>query len=281
MIRPMADDDVEFAASLAAGEGWGNTPADYRRLIALEPEGCFVAMVNGEPAGMITTSSFKDLAFIGSLIVKPSHRGQKLGTRLLGRAITYLQSNGVESIELDAEFAAVSLYRRLTFRDKYLSLRFVRRATAGDGTGIVSAPPVPPARNTTGFEIASYDKKVTELERGLILKRLCDEFKDGMYGVGENDLAGYALVRPLTGKAAFVGPVVATDVQSAEAVLACAVSENQEIDLHIGVPSSHASFIPVLQRLGFVYERPSLRMVLGGRRNYETAIFGILSPEKG
>lgn len=128
----MMEDDIKFATKLTLYEKWGYKEKDLRRLIYFEPEGCFIAWKNEERVGMVTTTSYGDYAFLGCLIVRKEERGGELGTKLMEHAINVLKKKGVKTIELDGVFPAVSLYRRLKLKDKYLSLRFMRKATGGN-----------------------------------------------------------------------------------------------------------------------------------------------------
>ncbi len=92
-VSLMTIEDIPFAISLTDIENWGNSPADFERLISLELEGCYVARLNDEPVGMITTTSANNYGFIGSLIVKDGYRRQGIGETLMLKAISYLQKS--------------------------------------------------------------------------------------------------------------------------------------------------------------------------------------------
>lgn len=76
-IRRMISDDLGFALHLVEVEveSWGDSREDLERLLAYEPEGCFIAEEGGEPAGMVTTTSYGKLGWIGCLIVGSEKRG--------------------------------------------------------------------------------------------------------------------------------------------------------------------------------------------------------------
>ena len=79
-LRLMSESDLSFADSLRAGAGWNQTPQDWQRLLALEPEGCFVAQWNDLLAGTVTTTRFgTKLAWIGMLLVHPQFRRRGIG----------------------------------------------------------------------------------------------------------------------------------------------------------------------------------------------------------
>ncbi|MFH1700688.1 MAG: GNAT family N-acetyltransferase [Candidatus Zixiibacteriota bacterium] len=125
-IRCMTYEDIDFAKSLTDYEEWGYTREGFVRLVNLSPDGCFVAWKGEEPVGIVTSIKYADSAFLGTLIVPPQFRGRKIGESLVLHAIDRLKKDKVATIELDGVFPAVPLYRRLNFRDKYLSLRLFR-----------------------------------------------------------------------------------------------------------------------------------------------------------
>ena len=125
-MSTMTESDIAFATEMTDREKWGYLQEDFRRLIYFEPDGCFVARMHGKNIGMVTTPSYGDYAFLGCLIVKDEFRGVGIGASLMNEAIDYLNKKGVQTIELDSVFPALSLYRPLGFKDKYLSLRLLR-----------------------------------------------------------------------------------------------------------------------------------------------------------
>jgi ribosomal protein S18 acetylase RimI-like enzyme len=161
-ISIMTGADIAFALEMTDIEKWGYLQDDFRRLICFEPGGCFVAWKGDRRVGMITTTSYDDYAFLGCLIVPEEQRGQGIGESLMKHAVNYLQNRGVKTIELDGVFAAAPLYRRLGFRDKYLSLRFKR--SAGKEAGDV------PARSPISVdEIIAFDRRMTGLNRERVI----------------------------------------------------------------------------------------------------------------
>src|SRR6266852_4773742 len=102
-LRRMTDSDLRAADELRRLAGWNQTIEDWRRLLRLEPRGCFVAVQNGEVVGTVTTTTYgQALAWIGMMLVHPEHQRRGIGTRLMRQALEYLQGRGVKSVKLDA-----------------------------------------------------------------------------------------------------------------------------------------------------------------------------------
>ena len=181
-IRKMTEADIPFAVGMTDIERWGYLPADFRRLISFEPDGCFVAWVNDRPVGMITSTSYNNYAFIGSLIVRQESRGEGIGEALMKKAVDHLTEKRIETIELDGVFAAVSLYRRLGFKDKYLSLRFVR--DAADEYGELYS-----CSAEMADKIIAFDRKATGLNRNRMLKAYFGDDDYSIYAIAGRTLA--------------------------------------------------------------------------------------------
>lgn len=309
-ITQMTPADLAFATDSAQKERWAYLQSDFRRLMDLEPEGCFVAWYDRRRVGIVTTTTYGDYAFVGSLIVEPAKRGRGIGEKLMQRAIGYLDGRSVRAIELDGVFEAASLYRRLGFVDKYLSLRFYRSAAGqrrktpfkaasgsspvdkpaspyprnrGAGTGRINPPglQVLPYRTDDAETILRFDRERTGLSRHRVLVRLLADYAASTIAVGGEHVRGYALARPRAGGFFSVGPIVATDVDAARSLLAAIMPRYAGESLAVGVPDTNRRFVEMLRAAGFRYQAPSLRMFRGERVDYERDIYGIISPEKG
>ncbi len=286
-IRLMTADDTAFAKEMTDIEKWGNTQADFERLVDLEPEGCFVAWSGGRRVGMITSIGYMKYAFLGSLIVREEVRGQGLGASLMQHAIKFRQESGADTIELDAEMRAVPLYRRMGFKDKYLSLRFARPGGplpfSRPGRSTVRVTPDSDLRDI----IQTIDRGLTFLGRERLIDHFLSEFPENVFYTDGGVHSGYAFARPIVGNRHVIGPIVASDNAPVHTLIDAIVASLGDNELHLGVPEctfktkANLNIQSVLLDYGFVYRPPSLRMYLGERRDYEHFIAGIFSPEKG
>lgn len=273
-ISVMTAADTAFATEMAQAEKWGNVEDDFRRLIAFEPDGCFVAWKDNERIGMVTTTSYDHLAFIGSLIVRWSNRGKGVGQALMRHAIDYLARKNISTVEIDAVFEGVSLYSRLGFRDKYLSLRFRCNSRWGEN----SPPPCSPEMV---HEIIEFDRNCTVLNRERMLRRYFEDLGDLIHVIKNDRVSSYAIIRPRLGGYFDIGPMVAADSSAARKLLGPILETYGPKGLAIGVPAVNTDAVELVVNNGFQYQPPSLRMYLGDRLDYEKNIYGIFSPEKG
>jgi GNAT superfamily N-acetyltransferase len=275
-ISPLTAANLLFVFELASLEKWGHLPDDFARFRNLDPNGSFVARFEHAIIGMITTISYGDYAFMGNLIVKRENRGQGIGHALMKHAIAYLDNKGVKTIELDGVFSAVSMYREFGFVDKYLSLRFYRRAGLSNNINIGDD-----VIKGTREDIISYDWKKTEINRGNILSKFLEENNESIYRLEEGKITGYALIRKRAGDTTLIAPVVADNYESARFLLGKIVSEHSARVLTIGIVGNNLRGVELVRSFDFNYMPPSLRMYRGPIRNYENNVFGILGPDIG
>jgi GNAT superfamily N-acetyltransferase len=272
-IKVMQQADIPFVVEMTAAEGWGHSEADIGRLLALSPDGCFVAWDRDERIGTITSTRYEDFAFVAVLIVREEYRGHGIGRRLLERAIDYLRSQGVSTIELDGVLKAVPLYRRLDFRDKYLSLRFHGSATDyGEHCDRYD--------RSLREEILAFDRDRVGLARRAVIDCLLSEFVDSTYVLRESSVLAYTILRQREDGCFTLGPLIAEGPADAIQLLKAVLSLHVGGKFRVGVPDPHDEIVEFLRESDFEQSDPSLRMYLGERREYERHVFAIISAEK-
>jgi GNAT superfamily N-acetyltransferase len=226
--------DIDEALALSEAEGWNQTAADWRRLVELEPDGCFVVRDGERLAGTVTTTTYgSTLAWIGMMIVHPDQRRRGIGATLMRTALDYLEERGVTTIKLDATPAGRPLYE---------SLGFVAEVELERWQGIAPIRTAPnrirsshdPARPLIDLDRAAYGVDRARLIESLV----ADGAVDPIVATRTNDqITGYALAR--RGRiATYIGPIVAENATDAERLLDGALARlaGQEVclDLHRG-----------------------------------------------
>ncbi len=98
--------------------------AHLNDIIRYDPDGCF-ALCDGEAVvGMITSTTYQNIAWLGWLFVLEKYRLRGLGEKLMRTAMEHAQSRGVATILLEADVKAVTLYRRLGFIEQFHTRHF-------------------------------------------------------------------------------------------------------------------------------------------------------------
>jgi GNAT superfamily N-acetyltransferase len=168
----MTTADIPAALALTALEDWGFDEADLRRLIDLEPQGCFVVDVDGDVVGLTTTTTYGAVAWLGNVIVHPDRRGQGLGEAVVRRALTFLDEADVDTVRLNAYPDLVPFYKRLGFEAEFETYRYVG-TPLGRGADDVS-----PVRREDVEDVVTLDAASFGADRGKLLRRLFREFPD-------------------------------------------------------------------------------------------------------
>jgi hypothetical protein len=76
-VRPLGEGGLAAAMRLKELARWNQTEADWRRLLRLEPRGCFAAWLDGRIVATTTTTTYgRELAWIGMVLVDPEYRRQ-------------------------------------------------------------------------------------------------------------------------------------------------------------------------------------------------------------
>lgn len=202
------------------------------------------------------------------------YRGIKMGEKLMIAGIEHLKKRGSITIELDSVFPAAPLYRRLGFKDRYISFRFRRESMSGESALHIFA-------SSMTDEIIEFDQVMTGLNRTRYLKRFCSEFPDSIYIMKEGGIRAYAIARERKGGSLLIGPLVAENCIIAERLFLSIMHANPENVISIGVLEPQAEFIAFLRGMGFIHTIPALRMYHGKLRHYDRNIFGIMAAEKG
>src|SRR5882762_2477244 len=169
-VRTLDRGDIDAAIALTNLENWGYTRADFLRLLTLSPEGCFVAETNDRVVGVLTTTTYDGLAFLGAVIVSPDFRGKGVGRAMMEAALDHLRAKGVRTVRLNAYLNAIPFYEKLGFRREYEVIRWHGEAFTGRMQG------VRPIRFDDLESLAQFDERYFGANRRDLLERLADEF---------------------------------------------------------------------------------------------------------
>ena len=204
-IRGMTVADIPLGMRLKEQSGWNQVEGDWRRLLDLQPDGCFVAELDGVSVGTVTTCRFELVAWVAMMLVDKSFRSHGIGRALMCRALDDLDSAGIRTIRLDATPLGRPLYE---------SLDFVAEATFARYVGVLPPADEPPRLNETRAPevlggLTTLDLHVTGTDRGRLLHRLADEYPGSLRVAFEaGEIAGFLLARPGS-RARRIGPCIA------------------------------------------------------------------------
>ncbi|MCW4050862.1 MAG: GNAT family N-acetyltransferase [Candidatus Bathyarchaeota archaeon] len=278
-FRVMQPEDLGFFLKLMGMVGWGMTPEDYYRILRFSPQGCFIASNNDVDLGMVATSNYGKVAWMGNLVVVPEARGFGLGGALMERGIEYLKDQGVEGIRLDSVANSIPLYRRLGFKEEYWSLRFTGQAT------IHKEPGVSRMRKKDLAQVFELDLSYFKAPRRKMLEYVFTKNPSLCYTAWNGEkLTGFIMAKLGTDNVK-IGPwiVKPSHSEAAEELLHAVMNERPGEKLWVGVPEDNQDSVDILARNGFESLPSSLRMCHGDdsiRENTE-GVYGLGGPDKG
>jgi GNAT superfamily N-acetyltransferase len=278
-IRLMTRDDVSAGQRLREQAGWNQSDADWHRLLAWEPDGCFVGELAGEIVASATTTVYgPDLAWIGMVLVDRDHRRRGYGRQLFEHAMRYLNDRGVRTIGLDATPLGKTMYDRLGFRDVSLLERW--RGTVSElppGAGSVR-----PFHPTDLPSLAAFDARAFGLDRARLLSRLAADHPDGCCVLDDGrGIEGYLFTRP-GARARHIGPLVAASVEAAERLIATALQGRRGEDAVMDIVMENDGAVRIASGLGLASVRPFIRMTRGAPPPFDPRLlYTSAGPELG
>lgn len=278
-FRVMRISDLTFFMNLMDMVGWGMTSKDFERLIKFSPHGCFIADVDGEELGMVATTSYGNIGWIGNLVVKPGSRGRKLGEQLMLKAMSHLKSNGVKSIKLDSVPPAIPLYRRLGFKEEYWSLRFLGIARQQAKTTCLQM------KEEDLEEVCKLDLSEFKAPRSNFLEYIYENYPGLCFTSWiDDELIGFIMGKDGKGQVK-IGPWIVKQGHNSEAEQLLFSVMNRRINetLWVGVSERNNDSIKILEKNRFNRLPSSLRMCHGECNVVENvkSVFGLGGPDKG
>ncbi len=277
-FRVMTLEDEALFIRLTDLVGWGMTAEDFSRLTRFSPDGNFVASIDGVDVGMVTTTSYGKVAWIGNLIVDPQLRGRGIGAALMVHAMNHLKSRGVKSIRLDGVPLAIPLYKRLGFRDEYWSMRYMGEALPHPVTGVEHM------RKGDLDDVADLDLSCFNTPRRGHLEYVYGLSPGLCFTARERGrLVGYIMAREGSDRVK-VGPWICEPGHRAAEMLLYAVMNRRPGQMvWVGFPEGNSHSREILTGNGFREIPSSLRMCHGdhGDREKVEAVYGLGGPDKG
>lgn len=249
-IRLFTSEDIPAALALCRAAGWNQLHQDWSRLIEYEPQGCFVAVIDGRLVGTITTTRYEtDLAWIGMMLVHEDFRRRGIATSLMNASLDYLRDRSVGCVKLDATPAGQPVYEQLGFQVESSFHRWARDPDNSDAQTIASDD-----LTASCFKI---DRIAFGTDRSNWLQRL-----SGGSSV-HVDSGGFGMFR--TGfLAGYLGPVVAVDREAARRIILELISRSRTT-IFWDLPQQDPEVTALAQSLGFNRVRDLTRMWTGSQ----------------
>jgi predicted N-acetyltransferase YhbS len=273
-IDLLRENDIPEIMRLVEQAGWNQLPADWLRVIQLEPNGCFVARREGLIAGTVTTTCHgNDLAWIGMMLVDQRLRRQGIGRRLMECAIGELQSRCIRSIQLDATPLGKPLYELLGFRTEFAFHRW-QKIGSPDTVPATGSPMLHPSNMPLSERNRGLDRVTFGADRTKLLLRLLESSHsittpDGSLGM----IRGGRI-------ADYLGPVSSTE-QSHAPILHGLLSQTNR-DVFWDIPSQNTQAVSFAVCNQFSPVRTLFRMTIGDSPNpHWASMYALADPALG
>ena len=279
-IRFMHIADIPAGLHLCRLSRWNQVEEDWRIFLDSPDGGGWLAEWDGTAVGTVTFLRYGGcFSWLSMMLVHPDARRGGVGTRLMGAAIDAL--GGETCIRLDATPLGESLYRRFGFEGEFGLVRTKLMAPSGRSEPV--SENVRPMKASDLTEVFRIDRQVFGADRSVLLASFYSRAPDLAWTLYRGDaLLGYCFGR--TGYLCRqLGPVVAEDASVARDLVARCIGEHRGDELALDAPRSAAEWIAWLESVGFIAERPFLRMCRGQAPSPGLMVrqFAIAGPEFG
>ncbi|HYF51255.1 MAG TPA: GNAT family N-acetyltransferase [Planctomycetota bacterium] len=284
--RKLTKSDIPGAQLLREFAKWNQTDTDWENLLALEPNGCFAAEMDGKIVGTATSTRFipnsgpRSFGWIGMVLVHPDYRRHGIGSTLLKQCIAYLKDSGVQTVKLDATPMGRLVYEKLGFVAEYELERW-----EGVAKFEVRSPKceVAPMGESDLADVGEYDTPIFGAQRETLISLWRKALPEGaLVARLGGKVVGYTLAR---GGMNFdqIGPVIGDDQAICEALFARAIHAIGPKKIIVDVVSSQAWTIELAKKAGLTHQRPFLRMAFGPNSSPGKPVktFAICCPELG
>jgi GNAT superfamily N-acetyltransferase len=260
IIRRFELDDLDFADRQKEREGWAISREQFMLFLRHDPDGCFVATVDDQPVGMVTSICFGPSGWIGNLIVEPEFRSSGIGRALMEHAIETLKVKGGTTVRLEADPPGIPLYRKLGFVDEFESCRL--KLAASKQRPPVDRKAAEPMTTDDLHAVASLDNEIVgpDRRRYLELKFAAAEFAI-VRRQGRRIVA--SLMAAPTNRGFRISPCAAYDAADARCLVVEAIAVAAGRPVLIGLPAVNTEGLAMLAELGFEKGESSFRMRLG------------------
>lgn len=271
-IRRMTGADLALGMRLKQQAGWNQTEADWRRCLALQPDGVFVAELGDIPVGTAATCVFGPVAWIAMVLVDPAVRGRGIATALMNHCLRFLDDRGVRSVRLDATPLGRPVYEKLGFVVEFQLARYEGHVQPLAAETRLDIPG--PANLESILEL---DRHGTATDRRALLQSLLTAQPDYFRLLPGK---GYLGARPGS-RAVQIGPCIARD-EAGPSLLADAFRRWAGQLVYLDVPMNNCEAARLAEASGLTIQRPFWRMGRGERvPERREMIWASFGPEKG
>ncbi len=278
----LGEQHLAGAMALSRAANWNQNEADWRMMLRLG-KGFGLSAADGSLIASIVVLPYGDqFAWMSMVLVSPQHRRRGYASRMLRRALGYLQARGLVAV-LDATPAGHEVYVQEGLRDAWGFRRY----------SLAAARPVTGWQDVSGLklrhlmpddwpQILALDLPAFGASREALLRALAARLPEAALVVQRGErICGYLFGRDGR-EARQLGPLVAQDLPAAQALLSHVLA-SVAAPVYMDIVDHHTSLRSWVLLQGFTVQRPFTRMVYGAESapgNNETVML-VAGPELG
>ena len=278
----LGEQHLAGAMALSRAANWNQNEADWRMMLRLG-KGFGLSAADGSLIASIVVLPYGDqFAWMSMVLVSPQHRRRGYASRMLRRALGYLQERGLVAV-LDATPAGHEVYVQEGLRDAWGFRRY----------SLAAARPVTGWQDVSGLklrhlmpddwpQILALDLPAFGASREALLRALAARLPEAALVVQRGErICGYLFGRDGR-EARQLGPLVAQDLPAAQALLSHVLA-SVAAPVYMDIVDHHTSLRSWVLLQGFTVQRPFTRMVYGAESapgNNETVML-VAGPELG
>jgi ribosomal protein S18 acetylase RimI-like enzyme len=259
-VKNMSLGDLEFAVRITDTMNWNLVEKDFKFMMQLEPEGCFVLLSNSESVGIATTISFDKLGWIGNVIVSESHRKQGAGSLLVRHCVKYLTSKNVGTVGLYSYMDKIQFYKRLGFE---YDTEFIFLKGKGFSSPIKAG--LKKAAKEDIHKVIDYDHSCFGFSRRKLLEPILLDPNNLCYmSIEDGRILGYAAAKVYE-ESAEIGPLVCPQGHSDIAIdlLKTTLNRLEGFEVSMYIPKKEHVILNMLVEAGFSENLDVARMFFG------------------
>lgn len=252
-VRKMRRDETEFVVQMEAAQGWIPGIHDGELYYETDPDGFFIAEIEGKPIGCVSAVAYDDsFGFIGIYVVKPEFRNKGVGIKLTEK---FLERMGNRNIGLDAVVENEKKYQNLMkFKSFYSNLRFEGKGGGEVPDGLVKISDVP-------FEsLLEYDREMFPAPRSTFLEKWIKQPDSYAFAAVESGKPkGYGVIRKCH-NGYRIGPLFADDAITAEKIFLALKASVPNEAIYVDVPEPNKNAMEIANKYGMAVMFKTIRM---------------------
>ena len=258
-LQQMTPTNIAIAdAILMAAYSSESFQEELTHVLALQPDGWFIASLDGEPGGVGGVVNYGPFAYIGLVGVLPELQRRGIGRVLMEHLLAWLSDQQCPIALLEASQAGAPLYTRLGFQAEDSTIVFqLAEPVSPAPCSIV----IEPLQSVDLAELIALDTAQFGADRSRVLSSYLAMYPERCFVSrhAQGHISGYIM-----GQSDAFGPWLAQSHEEAEALLAHALRLDFRHPPRLRIPVSNHRAVALARAYGFRELRTVKHMRWGG-----------------